>query len=79
MFCFIGIIIGGIPTLIKTANKQKGFRLHYLIYTLITFLLTLLLLYIENCTSYALQNNTGFLYLILAGFIMSIGVVIPRD
>lgn len=78
MFCFIGIILGGIPALIKTANQKKGFRLHYLIYTLITFLLTMLLLYIEGNISSSIQNNTSFLYLVLAGFIMSIGVVVPR-
>lgn len=77
MFCFIGIIIGGIPSLIKTANLKKGFRLHYLLYSIITFLFTLLLLYIENNFSSNIQNNTTFLYLVLAGFIMSIGVVVP--
>ena len=78
MFCFIGIIIGGIPALIKTANQKNRFRLHYLIYTSITILFTLLLLYIENTISLTLYNTTSFLYLVLAGFIMSIGVVVPR-
>lgn len=79
MFCFIGIIIGGIPALIKTANEKNKFRLHYLIYTSITFLFTLLLLYIENNMSPTSYNTTSFLYLVLAGFIMSIGVVVPRS
>lgn len=77
MFCFIGIILGGIPTLIKAANQKKGFRLHYILYTLITFLLTLVLLHIENSIPSTLHDNTSFLYLILAGFVMSIGVVVP--
>lgn len=78
LFCFIGIIIGGIPTLIKTANKKSKFRLHYIIYTLFTFLFTLLLIYIENNISPNTHNSISFLYLVLAGFIMSIGVVVPR-
>ena len=78
LFCFIGIIIGGIPTLIKTANKKSKFRLHYIIYTLFTFLFTLLLIYIENNISPNTHNRISFLYLVLAGFIMSIVVVVPR-
>lgn len=77
MFVFIGIILGGIPSIVKTANGKNGFRLHYLIYTLFTFLLTLLLLYIENNLSFNLQNNNSIFYLVLSGFIMSIGVVVP--
>lgn len=78
LFCFIGIIIGGIPALIKTANEKSKFRLHYTIYTIITFVFTLLLIYIENNITPTLHNSISFLYLVLAGFIMSIGVVVPR-
>ncbi len=78
LFCFIGIIIGGIPTLIKTANEKSRFKLHYIVYTIIALLLTLLLLYIENNINPTLLNSISFLYLVLAGFIMSIGVVVPR-
>ncbi len=78
-FCFLGVILGGIPSIIRNANSKKGFRLHYLMYTLITFLFTLLLLYIENnlYSSGSLTTNTTFLYLVLSGFIMSIGIVVP--
>lgn len=77
-FCFIGLILGSIPALFKSAHSQKGFQLHYLIYTITTFLLALLLLYLENTfSSSTLSNNTSFLFLVLSGFIMSIGVVVP--
>lgn len=76
-FCFIGLILGSVPTLLKNANSIKGFRLHYLIYTVITFLFTLILLYIENNFSNSLSRHTNFLFLILSGFVMSIGVVVP--
>ena len=77
-FCFIGLILGSIPSLFKTANEHKGFRLHYLIYTIATFLFTLFLISLENTISNAATSaNTSPLFLIFAGFIMSIGVVVP--
>jgi len=77
-FCFIGLILGSLPSLLKSANSTKGFRLHYLIYTVATLLLTLLLLAMEGILSnIATSANTNVLYLVLAGFIMSIGVVVP--
>ena len=41
-FTFAGLILGSIPSLFKTSNKDKGFRLHYLIYTIITFFISIL-------------------------------------
>lgn len=77
-FCFIGVILGGIPALAKNANSKKGFRLHYLIYTVCTFMFTVLLLYIEHNVLFSnIETNVSFLYLILSGFVMSIGVVVP--
>lgn len=75
-FLFIGLILGGIPALIKTANAKKGFRLHYLIYTLITFAITIILIYLEKNIITNTVNATVS-YLILSGFIMSFGIVIP--
>lgn len=76
--CFIGLILGSIPSLFKTANQTKGFRLHYLIYTIATFLFTLFLLSLENILSSTISSaNTNVFFLIFAGFIMSIGVVVP--
>lgn len=77
-FAFIGLILGSIPILFKTANAKNGFRLHYIIYTIFTFLLAVLLLSIEkNFTNNNLLGNTSFIYLVMSGFIMSIGVVVP--
>lgn len=78
MFCFIGLILGSIPCLFKTANQSKGFRLHYIIYTIGTFLLTIFFLYIEKISgNLNISHNTTFMFLVFTGFIMSIGVVIP--
>ena len=47
-FAFLGLILGCVPSLFNIANSKKGFRLHYLIYTVISFLLTFILLLLEN-------------------------------
>lgn len=77
-FAFIGLILGCIPSLLKNVNEKSNFRLHYLLYTITTFSLTLTLLIIEK---YFVTNtfhiNTNYLYLTFAGFLMSIGVVVP--
>lgn len=76
-FCFIGIILGGIPALFKNANFKTGFRLHYLSYTFISFFLTILLIIIENNISNNFIACNNSLYLILSGFVMSVGIVVP--
>lgn len=74
---FLGLILGSIPSLFHTANQGKGFRLHYLIYTFATFFLALLLLLLENSITNLGSGTMGFTFLILSGFIMSVGVVVP--
>lgn len=79
---FMGLIIGSLPSLIKEANNSnnsKRFRLHYLIYTLITFSIGFILFRLENNISNFIPSNadTSFIFLMLAGFIMSIGIVVP--
>lgn len=76
-FAFIGLILGSIPTIFKTANRNKGFRMHYLIYTIATFLVAVLLLLFENNFVTTTLGNTNFVFLVFAGFTMSIGVVVP--
>ena len=78
-FAFIGLIIGCIPILFKKANSKKGFRLHYLLFLIIAFAIgsfsILLEPFLENNLMY--EANNGFLFLIIAGFFMSIGIVVP--
>lgn len=79
-FCFIGLILGSIPVLLKKANGKTGFRLHYLIYFITTFLLGILSIKLEHILPQLINLELGsnyFLYLIFAGFLMSAGVVIP--
>lgn len=77
-FAFIGLILGGLPSLIKIANSKKGFRLHYLLYAIISFTISILLILLEkqiNTSTFVTSRNLFFL--IFSGFIMSAGVVIP--
>ena len=79
-FAFIGLILGCVPNLFKIANSKKGFRLHYLLYTCVSFIFTLLLLLLENkLSTYAVASTSNALFLVLSGFVMSAGVVIPRS
>jgi len=74
---FIGLILGCIPALLKKANENI-FRLHYLVYTFISFMIAMILLYIENnFISTDLHMNTTPIYLFFTGFVMSVGVVVP--
>lgn len=75
-FSFIGLILGSIPLLLKQAHQNQKFRLSYAGYLLISFLFTFLLIWLEKTLSYD-TSNPNILYLILCGFFMSIGVVVP--
>ena len=76
---FIGLILGSIPALFKQANSKKGFRLHFLIYSLFSFLLSMFLIYLEKSSNIFININTqnNFLFFVIAGFFMSAGVIIP--
>ena len=77
-FIFIGLILGSIPSLIKQAYYRKTFRLHYLLYLIASLILAIFLVILENKLSIS-SSNTSFSipYLILSGFFMSAGVIVP--
>lgn len=92
-YAFIGLILGSVPLLIKKVNTKRTFRFHYLLYTFIAFLIGLLAVWLEkyisannffnsSITSDLLYNTTNislqaFILLLIAGFFMSIGIVVP--
>lgn len=77
-FAFMGLILGCVPNLFKIANSKKGFRLHYLLYTIFSFAITTFLLILENALhTHNFIGTQNALFLILSGFIMSIGIVVP--
>lgn len=76
---FIGLIVGSIPDLLKKANSKKGFKLGYLIYFIFSFSIGILLVFLENKLNFS-ENNISqfsFTYLLISGFFMSAGVIIP--
>lgn len=77
-FCFIGLILGSIPLLVKKVNSEHTFKLRYILFTVISFILGCFLVFLESKIN--LSNNVGsfsFLFLVLSGFLMAIGVVFP--
>lgn len=80
-FCFIGLILGGIPYLYKEV-KNKGCKIDY-ISLIITFILSFILWILsENYLSINLSNSndsviSSIFNLFLAGIIYSVGKVVP--
>ena len=75
---FIGLILGSIPSLIKETSKKTNFKPIFLLYTFFAFLVAIFLVYLENVIPNTSTNlNFSFLYLISAGFVMSIGIIVP--
>lgn len=74
---FIGLICASIPSLIKDVNEKKKFKLHYIFYTLFAFCMGLFSVYLEKNFHIESSNSVNIFYLILSGFLMSIGVVVP--
>lgn len=90
-YAFIGLILGSIPLLIHNINSKNTFKLHYLLYTAIAFGIGLLTVMLENSISSfssssdlinviynsAVPSLVSIILLVIAGFFMSIGIVVP--
>ncbi len=76
-YVFAGLILGSIPSLFKETNNKSKFKFSYILYTVITFLLSIFLIFLENNINTFGCDNIDFLYLFISGFLMSIGVVVP--
>ena len=77
-FCFIGLILGSIPILVKKVNSEYPFKFRYLLFALFTFAIGIFLVYLENKLNFSdTVDNVFIAFLILSGFLMSIGVVFP--
>ena len=74
---FIGLILSTIPSLIKEINKKHTFKLRYTLFTFFAFLVGLFSVILEKHLSVSINTNHSFLYLIISGFAMSIGIVVP--
>lgn len=75
---FVGLILGCIPSLIKQANyNNKSIKKSNLIFLIIAIFLGILMVILENNSYISFSKNYNFTYLIFAGFMMSIGVIVP--
>ncbi len=75
---FIGLIFGSIPSLFKEVNQKCKFKLHYLLYTIVAFTCGIFLVILEkNIVINSTVDSITPLYLVLSGFAMSVGVVVP--
>ena len=74
---FIGLILGSIPSLIKQVNKREKFKIKNLFVMILTFALGIIMVLIENNIKIVDLQSVKFIYLVLTGFFMSIGVVVP--
>lgn len=74
---FLGIIIGGIPTLFKVANKE-GFKKPYLISTMVAFIITVLLtMAATNLKAGTEVANITMVGAMIYGAIYAWGAVMP--
>lgn len=73
----LGLIIGGVPTLIKVANKN-GFKKKYLISLVIAFLFTIVMTFVaNNIKAGQTVESISTIALIVYGAIYSFGAVMP--
>ena len=77
-FIFIGLILGSIPELMKKACSKEEFEIKDLFYLIISFLIGIGLVLLESELNLKSDNNEfSIIYIILSGFLMSAGVIIP--
>lgn len=80
---FIGLLLGSIYILYKQElNKSKAFSFSSYLSFIVCFVIGLGLILSENSIVYKsgyYPNEFSFLFLVLSGFFMSFGIVIPRS
>ena len=74
---FVGMILTTIPSLLKDINKKSNFRIKYLFFLIISLILGIALTYLEKHINIISPLEFNYYYLILCGFLMSIGIIVP--
>lgn len=75
---FIGLILGGVVLLIKDINKKNRFKIRNFIYLIISLIIGIVMVFLENKMPILnCLENVNFIYLIISGFLMSAGIIIP--
>lgn len=76
-FIFIGLILGCIPHIINDSISKYPFKIEYLFFTIIAAFSGLFLVFLEKNSTVCISTSYTFLILVITGFFMSIGVVVP--
>lgn len=82
---FMGLILGTIPSLLNTLKEEKDKNItnfKYFLAFFICFSIGVGSVLLENSistTNIESIENVTFLYLMLSGFLMSVGIVVPRS
>lgn len=77
-FIFIGLILGSIPSLIKESTSKTKFKASYILYLLFSLALGIFLVLLEKNISINISTTEfNIFFLILSGFLMAAGVIIP--
>ena len=80
---FIGLLLGSIYILYKQElNKSKTSSFSSYLFFIVCFVIGLGLILFENSIVYKsgyYPNEFSFLFLVLSGFFMSFGIIIPRS
>lgn len=76
-FTFIGLVLGSIPALIKETEKKEKYKLKYVWYMIVSMLIGLGMVVLEDKIITTSGTEFSFCYLIFAGMCMSIGIVVP--
>lgn len=74
---FIGLIISGVVLLFKEINKKEKVKIENLIYLFISLAIGIAMVYLENKLRVKAIENVNNIYLIISGFLMSIGIIVP--
>lgn len=74
---FIGLIIGTLPSLVKEINSKRTFKINYIIFTIVALIIGISTVILENTLMVSSIKSLNFFYLILCGFTMSVGIIIP--
>lgn len=74
---FIGLILGTLPALIKDINSKDKFKWYYLLFLIFALIIGISMVFFENSFSTSSISNYSYLHLILSGFLMSVGIIVP--
>ena len=76
-FTFIGLVLGSIPALLKETEKKGKFKFKYTCYMIISMIIGVGMVVIENKMAVNSSTEFSYWYLIFAGMCMSFGVIVP--